>query len=82
MEEELRLCFKSVDKKRAAEWELYRLKQLAVAKDYAANFQWVTAGLSWNDESLMSQFYIGLKLEVHIMVIRKKTQLSTLNALI
>ena len=42
---ELNLCFGGSDKKRAAERELYKLKQTTAAKDYAANFQRLTAGL-------------------------------------
>jgi len=82
LEAELRLCFGSVDKKREAERELHRLKQHTSAKDYAANFQRITAGLGWNDESLMSQFYQGLKADVRIEVLRKEPQPSTLNDLI
>ena len=50
----LNLVFRGIDKKRAAKRELYKLKQGIAAKDYAANFQWITAGLGWNDKSLIS----------------------------
>ena len=79
---ELNLCFGGSDKKRAAERELHKLKQSTAAKDYAANFQRLTAGLGWNDESLMSQFYAGLKPEVRIAVLRKESPPTNLNDLI
>ena len=54
LEAELNLVFGSVDKKRAAKRELHMLKQRTAAKDYTANFQRLTAGLNWNDKSLIS----------------------------
>ena len=42
---ELNLCFRGSDKKRAAERELYKLKQSTATKDYAANFQRLIVGL-------------------------------------
>jgi len=81
-EAELRLVFGSVDKKRLAERELHALKQRTSAKDYAANFQRLTAGLGWNDDALASQFHAGLKTEVRIAILRKETQPANLNELI
>jgi hypothetical protein len=81
-ENELKLVFGSIDKKRTAERELHALQQRTAAKDYAANFQRLSTGLGWNNESLMSQFHKGLKAEVRIAILRKETQPTTLNELI
>jgi hypothetical protein len=82
LEAELKLVFGSVDKKRALERELHLLRQKTSAKDYAANFQRITAGLGWNDPSLMSQFHAGLKWEVRCAILRKETQPTNINELI
>ena len=82
LESKLNLVFRGINKKRTAKRKLYKLKQGTATKDYAANFQRVTAGLGQNDKSLIFQYYAGLKPEVRIIVLRKETQLKNLNELI
>jgi Retrotransposon gag protein len=58
---ELASVFGEVDEKRSAERELRMLKQTGSAKQYATEFRRITAKLNRDEESLMSDFYAGLK---------------------
>jgi hypothetical protein len=58
---ELESVFGEVDEKRSAERELRMLKQTTSAKQYATEFRRITAKLNRDEESLLSDFYAGLK---------------------
>lgn len=81
-ENELNLVFGNADEKRAADRELHRVKQTHSAQSYAAEFQRISASLDWNDDSLRSQFFSGLKQEVRAELLRKETNPANLAALI
>jgi len=57
---ELWRAFKVVDKKWAVERQLHILKMNKSAVKYAAEFQWITALMNWDDDALVSQYYWGL----------------------
>lgn len=60
--------------------QLRMLEQTGSAVKYAAEFQALSSGLSWNDEALSSQFYEGLKDSVKREI--SKDPPGTLRALI
>ena len=58
---EIKKMFSIVNEWEAAEWKLHTLRQNELAVTYAAEFQWITALTEWEDPSLNSMFYWGLK---------------------
>ena len=58
---EIKKMFGIVNEWEAAEWKLHTLRQNRLAVTYAAEFQWITALTEWEDPSLNSMFYWGLK---------------------
>ena len=58
---EIKKMFSIVNEWEAAEWKLHTLRQDGLAVTYAAEFQWITALTEWEDPSLNSMFYWGLK---------------------
>ncbi len=57
---ELWRAFKVVNEKWAAKRRLHILKMNKLTVKYAAEFQWITALMNWDDDTLVSQYYWGL----------------------
>lgn len=60
-EKELKENFGNPDEDRDYERQLFQLRQVSSAQEYAQRFRTVAAHLDWDDEPLMVQFYNGLK---------------------
>lgn len=66
----LQEAFGDPDYQLRAASELRALKQTGSTAKYAAEFQAISSNLSWNDDSLYSQFYEGLKKTIKDEVIK------------
>jgi len=67
---ELQRAFKVVDKKWAAERQLHILKMNKLTVKYAAEFQWITALMNWDDDTLVLQYYWELNKTIKDEIVR------------
>ncbi len=66
----LQRAFRVVDKKQAAERWLHILKMNKSAVKYAAEFQWITALMNWDNDALVLQYYWGLNKTIKDEIVR------------
>ncbi len=66
----LQRAFRVVNKKWAAERWLHILKMNKSAAKYAAEFQWITALMNWDDDALVLQYYWGLNKTIKDKIVR------------
>jgi len=67
---ELQRVFKVVNEKWAAERQLHILKINKSAVKYAAEFQWITALMNWDDDALVLQYYWELNETIKDEIVR------------
>ncbi len=67
---ELQRAFRVVDKKQAAERQLYILKMNKSTVKYAAEFQQIAALMDWDDDALVLQYYWGLNKTIKDEIVR------------
>jgi len=67
---ELQRAFRVVDKKQAAKRQLHILKMNKLTAKYVAEFQWVTALMNWDDDTLVLQYYWGLNEAIKDEIVR------------
>jgi len=60
-EVEFKAVFGEMDKKKAIERQFVKLKQTGSVSYYTAQFRQIISRLHWEDETLITKFYEGLK---------------------
>jgi len=67
---ELWKAFRVVNEKQAAKRWLHILKMNKSTVKYAAEFQWITALMNWDDDALVLQYYWGLNKTIKDEIVR------------
>jgi len=67
---ELQRAFKIVDEKWAAKRQLHILKMNKLTVKYVAEFQWITALMNWDDDTLVLQYYWELNETIKDEIVR------------